>query len=146
MLHKLSISSILQVILQGRIQVVWETGKPVWASKLWRPNNTFQVLFFQLYFNKKIVEVAKNGDRRENHKGKKTSKQKKKLSMKVFSLFKYVIDHKNVRCFFLISLQTCSKSLNGINSLHYINVIVRSCHWSPKQLTNSFTLLHLGNE
>ena len=37
----------------------------------------------------------------------------------VLHLFKYIIDHENVRFFFLISLQTCSKSLNEVNSLHY---------------------------
>ena len=42
------------------IQVVWETGIPFRASKLWRPKNTFQVFFFQLYFNKK---VRWNGDK-----------------------------------------------------------------------------------
>ena len=44
--------------MQGRIQAVWKTGIPVWAPKLWRPNNYFQVLFFQLYFNKKYIQVA----------------------------------------------------------------------------------------
>ena len=38
---------------KGRIQAVWEAHSPVWAPKLWHPKNTFQVLFFQLYFNKK---------------------------------------------------------------------------------------------
>ena len=28
--------------------------------KLWRPKNTFQVFVFQLYFNKKYVEVVIN--------------------------------------------------------------------------------------
>ena len=37
---------------------------------------------------------------------------------KCFHLFKYTIDHENVRTFFLISLRTCSKSLNDVNSLH----------------------------
>ena len=45
---------------QRHIQAVWETGIPVWASKLCGPNNTFQVLFFQLYFNNKHNEVAIN--------------------------------------------------------------------------------------
>ena len=35
----------------GEIQTVWETGIP---------NNTFQVLFFQLHLNKKYVKVAIN--------------------------------------------------------------------------------------
>ena len=39
---------------QEHTQAVWETSIAVWAPKLWYPNNTFQVLFFQLYFNKKI--------------------------------------------------------------------------------------------
>ena len=33
---------------------------PVWAPKLWCPKNNFQVFFFQLYFNKKYVEIVIN--------------------------------------------------------------------------------------
>ena len=40
------------------IQAILETGIPVWATNLWLPKSTFQVFFFQLYFNKKYVEVA----------------------------------------------------------------------------------------
>ena len=54
LLHEWSI----QVVNQGLIQAVWETGILICAPKLWHPKNTFQVLFFQLYFNKKYVEVA----------------------------------------------------------------------------------------
>ena len=46
--------------MQGIIQAVWETGILVWESKLWHPNNTFQVLFFQLYLNKNYVKIAIN--------------------------------------------------------------------------------------
>ena len=50
---------VLQVLqVQERIQAVWETDISVWVCKLWHKNKTFQVLFFQLYFNKKYVEVA----------------------------------------------------------------------------------------
>ena len=41
-----------------RIQVVLETGIPVWVLKLWHLKNTFQFFFFQFHFNKKYVEVA----------------------------------------------------------------------------------------
>ena len=37
-----------------------ETAKPVWVPKLGCPKNTFQVFFFQFYFNKKYVEVSIN--------------------------------------------------------------------------------------
>ena len=33
---------------------------PVWVLKLWRSKSTYQVFFFQLYFNKKYIEVAIN--------------------------------------------------------------------------------------
>lgn len=92
-------------ILQGRIQAVWKIGIPVWAPKLGRPNNTFQVLFFKLYFNKIFVEVAiseftmhlviskirlegKNADRRDKQWDKKKLKRKKKLSTSVFIYLK----------------------------------------------------------
>ena len=92
---------ILNNVKQWRIQAIWETGIPVWVSKLWHPKSTFQVLLFQLYFNKKYVEVAINDFtmyliisrwfRRQkcrwNRKtiDKKRLQQKKKLSIKVFS-------------------------------------------------------------
>ena len=47
-----------KVYLQGHIQAVCETGIPFWAPKLLCLNNTFEVLFFQLHFDKKYVEVA----------------------------------------------------------------------------------------
>ena len=69
------------------------------GAKLWRPNNTFQVLFFQLYFNKKYVEVAINDFtmhlRRQKCKQKrKTMRQKdierkKKLSTKAFLMLAF---------------------------------------------------------
>ena len=31
-----------------------------WVPKLWNPNNIFQVLIFQLYFNKKYIGVVIN--------------------------------------------------------------------------------------
>ena len=86
---------------------------PVWASKLCCPNNTFQALFFQLYFNKKYVEVAITKIRQK----RKTMRQKdietkEEICESIFIYLKYIIDHKNVRFFSLISLQTCSKSSN----------------------------------
>ena len=53
-------SALIVHMLQGRIRFVWEVPILCWASKLWHRNNTFQVLFFQLYLNKKYVEVALN--------------------------------------------------------------------------------------
>ena len=50
---------MLQVLqVQGHIQTIWETDISVCVHKLWHKNKTFQVLFFQLYFNRKYVEVA----------------------------------------------------------------------------------------
>ena len=43
---------------------------------------------------------------------------------KCFHLFKYIIDHENVLTFFMISLRTYSKSLNDVNSLHCLCVIL----------------------
>ena len=45
-------------IYQCHINAVWETSILGWAPKLWNPNNTFQVFFSQLCFNKKYVKVA----------------------------------------------------------------------------------------
>ena len=72
-----------------------------WIPKLWCPKSIFQVLFFQLHFNKKHVEVAisnstmhliiskwlrrQNTNRGEKQCDKKMSKRKRKLSVKVFS-------------------------------------------------------------
>ena len=99
---------------QWRIQAVWETDILVWAPKFWRPKNTSQVFFFQLYFNRKYVEVVMNDFtmhlitskwlRRQKCKqkrhNKKRSKRKKEMSTKCFHSFKYVIDYGSVRFFF----------------------------------------------
>ena len=110
------------------------TGIPVWAPKMWRPKNTFQVFFFQLYFIKKYIDVAindftkhliRNGledkiaDRREKQRrGKKRWSERRNCLRNCFHSFKYIIDHANVRFFFLNSLWACSHSLNDISSLH----------------------------
>ena len=45
--------------VKGGIQAVWKTGILVWAPKLTLVlKSTFQVLIFQLYFNKKYVEES----------------------------------------------------------------------------------------
>ena len=46
-------SVVVSVMYTGHLGD-WETGIPVWAPKFWCPKSIFQVLFFQLYFNKKI--------------------------------------------------------------------------------------------
>lgn len=40
---------------QWRILAVCETGIRVWTPKLWRLKNTFQFFFFQLHFNKNLL-------------------------------------------------------------------------------------------
>ena len=35
------------------IQVVWETGIPVWASKLWRPKKLFSSFLLSVIFQQK---------------------------------------------------------------------------------------------
>ena len=45
--------------LQWRIQACWETSIPVWVLKL-APKRNFSNFLFQLYFNKKYVEIAIN--------------------------------------------------------------------------------------
>ena len=51
-----SIQSISSDVFTPFARPVYRFGSP----KLWRPKSTFQVFFFQLYFNKKYVEVAIN--------------------------------------------------------------------------------------
>ena len=46
--------------MQWRIQAFWKAGILVWVPKVWRPQNTFQVVFFQLYFIKQYVDAAIN--------------------------------------------------------------------------------------
>ena len=88
---------------------------------------TFQFLFFQLYFNKKYVELAINDFtmhliiskwlRRKKYRQKRKRmrqrlrRKRRNCLRKCFYLLKYVIDHENVGFFFLFSLRTCSKSL-----------------------------------
>ena len=48
------------VIPHHKRLLYWEIAILIWVPKLWRPKNTFQVFFFQLYYNKKCVEVAIN--------------------------------------------------------------------------------------
>ena len=50
--HTDYLRSMFHWYVQGKIQAVWETGIP---------NNTFQVLFFQLYLNKKYVNSIQDG-------------------------------------------------------------------------------------
>ena len=45
---------------QWHIQTVWEIGISFWVLKLWCPENSFQVFFFLLCFNKKYVKVVVN--------------------------------------------------------------------------------------
>ena len=94
-------------------QVVWETGKPVWA-----PKQHFSSFLLKLYFNKKYVEVAindftmhliiskwlrnKNADRKEKQRDKKTGRrrsERRNCLRECFHSFKYVIDQANVRFF-----------------------------------------------
>ena len=57
---KIHVYFLSYCIITGTYSADWETSIPVWAPKLWHPKNTFYVFFFQLYFNKKYVEVAIN--------------------------------------------------------------------------------------
>ena len=89
---------------QWRIQVVWETGIPVGAPKLWRPKNTFK-FFFHLHFNKKHVEVVINDLavhliilkwlRRQKHTQKKKSWKQQQVQGKEETVNKIVFIHFN---------------------------------------------------
>ena len=85
--------------LQWRIPTVWETGIPVGTTKLWRPINTFQVFFFQLYLNEKFVKWRlmisqcilfwngleyKNADRREKQWDKAVVVKERTVNETVF--------------------------------------------------------------
>ena len=87
------------------------------------PKKTLQVFFFQLYFNKKCVEVAindltmhliiskclrnKNVDRREGEWDKKRLKQMRNCLGKCAHSFNYIIDHANVNFFFYANRLHC---------------------------------------
>ena len=93
-----------------------------WVPKLWHPK-TLQVFFFQLYFNKKCIELAindltmhliiskwlrnKNVDRREGQWDKKRLKQRRNCLGKCAFSFKYMIDHANVSFFFYVNKLHC---------------------------------------
>ena len=54
----------------------------------------------------------------KNTKKKRPQSGRRNSLQKCFHSLKYTIDHTNVHFFFLISLQTCSHSLNYVNSFH----------------------------
>ena len=65
------------------------------------------------------------------------SKQNKNDLRECFHSFKHVINLANVLFFFFISLQTCSYSLNNVNSLNCSNDI-NSLHAIPSVLLTAF--------
>ena len=97
------------------IQIVWETGIPVWESRLCRPTNTVQVFSFQLYFSKKCVDVAINVftmhlviskclRRQKCRLTRKTMRQqeveaREETACRCFHSLNYVIDHSTFRFF-----------------------------------------------
>ena len=82
--------------------------------KLWHPKNTFQIFFFQLYFNKKYFEVAINDFTMHLIISKwlriqkwKTMRQRgwsksRNCQQKCFHAFNYVIDHVSIHFFFYV--------------------------------------------
>ena len=92
-------------------------GTPVY--RFGRPKNTVQVFFFQLYCNKKYVEVAINDFTmhliipkcfriRKYRQQRKTIRQRgrserRNCQRKCFHSFNYVIDHVSIRFFFYVN-------------------------------------------
>ena len=89
------------------IQAVWVTSIPVWAPKLWHPKDSFQVFSFQLYSNKKCVELTINDfpvhlTEEQNNEAKRCRSERTNHLQKKFYSFKYIIkDHTNIPFFFI---------------------------------------------
>ena len=66
----------------------------------------------------KLLRRQKCRQRRKTIRLKDVEAERKNCLGKGFHSFKYVIHHANIRFFSLISLQTCSHSLNHVNGLH----------------------------
>ena len=112
------------LILQWRIQAILETGIPIWASKLCPLKSTFQVFFFQLYFNKKnmlnwwsmILQCIwlfkngleyKNADRREKQWDIWVWNKRRNCQQKCIHSFNCVKDHKHICFSFYINSLHC---------------------------------------
>ena len=87
--------------MQERIQVVWETGIPVWALKLYaqkQKKHGFQQKKYDQWFHNAsdYFEMAQNTKIQTEEKNVETkrSKRKEKLSTKVFSSHS---DHASIR-------------------------------------------------
>ena len=121
-------------------KAILKTGILVWVPKLWCPKNTFQVFFFSCT-SIKICEIAINDftmhqiiflklrRRQKCRQKRKTMKQKdikKKegIVYKCFYSFKKVIDCTNNCFFFLISLSTCSHSLNDVSIFYCLRFLL----------------------
>ena len=107
---------------QWHISAVWETGIPTWEPKLWRRKSTFQVFFFQFFFNKKLVEVAINDFKMHlfrnsleykkcRQKGKtmrqRGQSERRNCQLKCFHLLNYVINHASISTFLYINSLHC---------------------------------------
>ena len=99
------------------------TCAKVWAPKLWRPKNTFLVFFFQLYFNKKYVEMAiddftmhlviskwlriQKCRQKKETMSQRVPSEKRNCQRKCFHSINYVIDHARIRFFFYVNRLHC---------------------------------------
>ena len=76
---------------------------------------TMHLIILEWLGMEKQMQTEEKNNGINNHQ-----RERRNCLRKCFHSFKHVIiDHANVRFFFLISLWTCSHSLNEINSLHY---------------------------
>ena len=109
--------------MQGQIQVVWETVILVRGPNLWSPNIIFQVLIFQLYFNKNVLKLAINNFtmhliilkwlRRQKCRQKRKTMRQRDVKARQEIICKCSL-------FYFDFFMNCSKSLSDVNSLHYL--------------------------
>ena len=83
----------------------------------------FVCFFFQLYFNKKYVEVAIN----DFIMHLISWYERRNCLRKCFPLSKYIMENENVHFSFFISLQTSSKSLDDINRFSCNSLCTTCC-------------------
>ena len=76
----------------------------------------------------------------KNDKTKRLQSKRRNCLWKRFHLFKHIIAYENIRFFSLISLRTCSKWLNDLNSLHYFmwSFMYHLLHFSALTSSNPY--------
>ena len=93
----------------------------------------------------KACEMAEKTKMKTDKKHYETKRRLSKMTnclRKCFHSFKYVIDHSNVRFFFLTSLQTCSHSLNKVNLNPSCDSFCANCCIFSIPITSQFSQVY----